>query len=193
MSDYKNLVGLGSTAHAKTEREEHDYYATNPVAMEQLLERESFSPVVWECAVGGGHLAKVLQEHGYDVICSDLVDRGYPNTVTMDFLEYHTEQAKDVDIITNPPYKCGAAFVRKALSVVQDGHKVAFFLRLLFLESAERKKLFEEYPPKTIYVFSKRVMCAKGGNFESYASSSIAYAWFVWEKGYRGETIIKWI
>ena len=23
--------------------------------------------------------------------------------------------------------------------------------------------------------------------------SAVAYAWYVWEKGYKGETIIKWI
>lgn len=30
------------------------------------------------------------------------------------------------------------------------------------------------------------------GDFDMYGSSAAAYAWFVWEKGYQGETIVKW-
>lgn len=67
------------------------------------------------------------------------------------------------------------------------------FLKLQFLEGQARKKTFEKYPPKTIYVFSKRVICAMNGNFDQYKSSAVAYAWFVWEKGYRGSPCVKWI
>ena len=33
----------------------------------------------------------------------------------------------------------------------------------------------------------------KNGDFKSYTSSAIAYAWFVWLKGYQGKTIVEWI
>lgn len=39
-------------------------------------------------------------------------------------------------------------------------------------------------------------MCAKNANFEEMkqgGGSAVAYAWYVWEKGYNGDTIIKWI
>ena len=61
------------------------------------------------------------------------------------------------------------------------------------LEGQARRKMFEENPPKKIYVFSGRVKCAKNGDFDSMGSSAVAYAWFVWEKGFRGEPIIKWV
>lgn len=67
------------------------------------------------------------------------------------------------------------------------------FLKVLFLESRSRKQLFQQYPPKTIYISSSRINCAKNGDFNLYTSSAIAYAWFVWQKGYNLETIIKWI
>jgi len=35
--------------------------------------------------------------------------------------------------------------------------------------------------------------CAKNGDFEKYTSSAVAYAWFVFEKGYKGDTIVRWI
>lgn len=71
--------------------------------------------------------------------------------------------------------------------------KVAMFLKLTFLEGQKRKKLFEKYPPKTVYVFSQRQTCAMNGNFEDADSSAICYCWFVWQKGFTGAPTIKWI
>ena len=67
------------------------------------------------------------------------------------------------------------------------------FLKLQFLEGKARKSLFKKYPPKVVYVSSARLLCAKNGEFEKYPSSAVAYAWFVWEKGFTGDPIIKWI
>ena len=63
--------------HTSTNRECNDFYATDPKALEELLKVEKFSPNVWECACGQGHLAKVLENHGYNVKSTDLIDRGY--------------------------------------------------------------------------------------------------------------------
>lgn len=83
-------------------------------------------------------------------------------------------------------------FVEKALEISMDSTKIAMFLKLTFLEGKARKILFKKYPPKTVYVFSSRVKCAKNGDFASIGSSAVAYAWFIWEKGFKGEPIIKW-
>ena len=101
-----------------------------------------------------------------------------------------------MDIITNPPYRYAKEFVEHALDIVGDGRKVAMFLKLTFLESKSRRALFEKYPPKRIWVFSERVQCAKNGDFETYkqgVGTAVAYAWYIWEKGYRGETTVGWI
>lgn len=96
--------------------------------------------------------------------------------------------------MTNPPYKLANEFVRHALEIVEPGRKVAFFLPLRYLEGKERKKLFAEYPPKTVYVSSSRLVCALNGDFEAYKNrNSVSYAWYVWEKGYHGNTTLKWI
>lgn len=68
---------LGARNYALNEREEHDFYATEPKALELLLEHEKFSPDVWECACGNGHLGKVLERHGYNVRATDLIQREY--------------------------------------------------------------------------------------------------------------------
>lgn len=188
----------GASNHSKNEREQHDYYATEPKAVELLLEQERFNPYVWECACGEGHISEVLKAHGYKVKSSDLFDRGYEGTETIDFLTVRKEDVDhdfSRDIITNPPYKYAKEFVEKALEISMDSTKVAIFLKLTFLESKSRKELFKKYPPKVIYVSSSRLQCAKNGDFEFYGnkSTAVAYAWFVWEKGFKGDPVVKWI
>ena len=160
--------------------------------MELLLAEEQFSPVIWECACGEGHLSKVLEQHGFEVISTDLIYRGFGDPEPLDFLKDTLENFEG-DIITNPPYKYALEFVEQALNSVQQGRKVAMFLKLTFLEGQKRKEFFLHNPPKTIYVSSSRLMCAMNGNFASISSSAAAYAWFVWEKGFNGDPIIKWI
>ena len=68
---------LGASNHTDKEREENDYYAIEPRAVELLLEQEKFNKNVWEPSVGEGHIADILKSNGYNVICSDVIDRGY--------------------------------------------------------------------------------------------------------------------
>ena len=97
------------------------------------------------------------------------------------------------DIITNPPYKYAQEFVEKALSLIPAGNKVAMFLKIQFLEGKQRRKLFEVAPPKVIYVATNRLNCAKNGDFTKCDySSAVCYAWFIWEKGFKGETVVRW-
>lgn len=193
---------LGASSHTVEEREQNDYYATQPKAVRILLENEKFSTHVWEPACGGGHISEILKEYGYDVTSSDLIDRGYPGTKVCDFLsatKYDLTGWLVRDIITNPPYKYAKEFVEKALELSEDGDKIAMFLKLTFLEGQSRKELFTNNPPKVVYVSSSRLGCAKNGEFktskngELMIESAVAYAWFVWEKGFKGDTVIKWV
>ena len=189
---------LGASNHTDKEREEHDYYATEPKALELLLQLEEFFPYVWECACGEGHLSKVLEEHGYKVRSSDIVDRGYPSTEVVDFFSVSKDDLKNDfprDIITNPPYKYAKEFVEHALDISMDNTKIAMFLKVQFLEGKARRELFEKHPPKRIWVASSRLLCAKNGEFQRMrdgGGSAVAYAWFIWEKGYKGKTTIGW-
>lgn len=98
------------------------------------------------------------------------------------------------DIVTNPPYSKAQEFVEHALEIIEDGNKVAMFLKIQFLEGKARRELFRKYPPKTVYVSSARLRCAMNGDFEKYAkSTAVCYCWYVWQKGYTGDTVIKWI
>ena len=181
----------GASNHSDTEREENDFYATHPDAVLDLLSLEKFNSCIWEPCCGQGHISKVLESSGYKVMSTDLINRGY-GIPGIDILGV-SKPVHDIDIITNPPYKIADEVVSKCLSLLDNGRKCAMLLKLLFLESQRRKPLFEKYPPKYVYVFSKRTNCAKDGDFDKYRTSAVAYAWFVWEKGSVEETILRWI
>ena len=181
---------IGATNHSKGEREINDYYATDPIAGHLLLEVEPDLNNIWECACGEGHLAKVFKDAGRLNKATDLIDRGYGNVEN--FLT-NTELYHNGDVVTNPPYTYAQEFVKNALERIDIGRKVCMFLKVLFLEGQRRKKFFEKYPPQTVYISSSRINCAKNGDFVTYNSSAIAYAWFIWQKGYKGETVIKWV
>lgn len=183
---------LGARNYAQNAREEHDYYATEPKAAQLLMSVEWFSPVIWECACGEGHLVREFEKAGYMVYASDLVDRGVG--VQLDFLTTITPPVAGADIITNPPYSMAQEFVEHALNILHDGGKVAMFLKIQFLEGKKRRELFDKHPPKTIYVSSGRLRCAMNGDFEKYCkSNAVCYAWYIWQKGYHGDTVVKWI
>ena len=179
---------IGASNHSLTERHPEEYYATDPRAVEMLLNLEIFSPRILEPCAGGGHISRVLESHGHEVISRDLYDRGYGES-GHDFLKCD-ERNLDCDIVSNPPYKFAQEFVEKGLEVVALGHKCAWFLKLTFLEGKSRRAMFEKYPPKTVYVSSSRLSCAKNGT--EWVASSIAYCWYVWEKGFTGVPVIKW-
>ena len=185
---------LGASNHTDKERQNEDYYATDPIAAEWLLKIEEIpkDKPIWECAAGEKHLSKVFEEHGYKVRSSDLIVR-IEDVEQLDFLT--SNETWDGTIITNPPYNQAVNFIQKAMESITEGNKVIMFLKVQFLEGKSRKKLFEKYPPKTVWVSSSRITCAKNGDFEymkANGGSAVAYAFYVWKKGYKGDTILKW-
>lgn len=180
----------------KNGRVDFDYYATNPEAVRMLLNVHRFNGIdALEPCVCGGHIADVLKEK-FIVTCLDIVDRGYPDTIIHDFLTWNTDQLFDV-IITNPPYSLAQEFIEKGLSLLTDGGQMAMFLKIQYLEGEKRKKLFDNNPPKYIYVFRKRMGCFSNGmelneNGKKW-STTMCNAWYVWEKNSKSEPIVRWL
>jgi len=179
---------IGSHNFSTEDRQSEDYYATNPIAAEWLDKIEDLNNRIWECACGEGHLAKVFIRNGHEVMSTDLIDRGFGRG-GVDFLK--CREMFYGDIVTNPPYKYAQEFVEHALELIPEGHKVCMFLKVQFLEGKSRKEFFKRLPPKTVWVSSSRIGCYTNGVMKK-TSSMLALAWYVWEKGYHGDTIIKW-
>ena len=180
---------LGASNHTDHNRGSFDYYATEPKATELLLKLEHFNNNILEPCCGEGHISEVLKRGGYNVTSRDLINRGYGEQA--DFLDMANTEWNG-DIITNPPYALAKEFVEKAIRIIPRGNKVAMFLKLTFLEGKQRRELFRIFPPIRVWVSSSRLACAMNGDFEKYSGSATAYAWFIWEKGFKGDPIIKW-
>ena len=183
--------GLMLAANPNAERKKNDFYATNPHALEIAMPifKDILHKNVWECACGQGHLSEVLTEFGYNVKSTDLIDRGYGKV--QDFLK-----CKDKfkgDILTNPPFKLAKNFIEKSFELIEDGRYAIFFLKIQFLESKSRKELFTKYPLKYLIVNSERQQCAKEGDFEKYKATTQCYCWYIFQKGYKGDPIVKWL
>ena len=189
----KNLTGTSlSGTSVNRVRVENDYYATPIESTKALLNEENFVGNILEPCCGEGHISKVLKEHGYDVISNDLVDRGYGEH-NQDYLT--STNLKADNVITNPPFKYAKEFIEKSLQDTTG--RVAMFCKIQLLEGVSRKELFENTPLKTVYVFSKRQNPLRNGspvdeNGKKW-SSTMCFAWFVWEHGYEGNPEIKWL
>lgn len=180
----QSIVGYGSN------RMKHDFYPTPSSTTEALMKRESFDGIIWECASGEGDMSKVLEKYN-KIISTDLrKDKNIYGRKKFDFLN-HKPDFEFQNIITNPPYKYAKEFIKTAL-LFPNTKKVAMLLKLVFLEGITRYDFFKETPLKKVYVFCRRqpIKCQsyKGNN-----SSMIAYAWFVWDKDYKGNPQIEWI
>jgi len=182
-------------------RMKNDYYATPPIATELLLkEVKLYDDTILEPAAGEGHIVKVLKEfYPYnEITANDLVYRssriGIDVNGGIDFLTYEPHRKFDT-IITNPPFNQAKEFIEKALTLAN--HYVIIFAKLQFLETVERRKLFDEYPPKYVYVHSRRVSPYINGDPVDEKgkpwASPMAFAWFVWEIDYEGETTLRWL
>lgn len=188
------FIHLGASNHSLKDRETNDFYATDPNSLKiflKALERDNVKlhHNIWECACGKGHLSNVLINNNYDVYSSDLINRGYGET--KDFLKCN--DLFDGDILTNPPYKYAKDFVKHSLDLLEDGNYCIMYLKIQFLEGKDRRKLFDKFPPKYVYVNSARQLCAMNGEFEKYNATALCYCWFIWEKGFKGEPVIRWI
>lgn len=178
-----------------SERQIDDFYATPEQTTRKLLDKIELKGSILECACGQGHISKVLKEYYPEnkIISTDIVDRGYADEIK-DFLK---DEFDNVDtVITNPPFKYAKEFVEKGLEVAND--KVIMLLKIQFLESKSRKEFLENSPLKYIYVFSERQSTMKDGMplnplTGKKWSSAFLLAWFIWEKGYEGEPIVRWL
>lgn len=184
-------VTLPTTARARVKQVSDGYFDTPTSATNDLLTRERFTDRVWEPACGRGMISEPLMLAGYEVISTDLVDRGH-GTGGVDFLLERTLLAPS--IVTNPPFSLANEFALHALDTLR-AEKLAMFLRLAFLEGQERHKiLWREFPPVRVLVFSRRLTLWRGDDPKPKdKGGAIAYAWFVWERGFRGAPSLGWI
>ena len=193
-------------SNSKYGRVENDFYATDPITVKKFLfqlEKDTEltkifnGRTVWECACGNGNIVEAMKsffsENNIDIekwLASDLVYRGYG--CVLDFLK--SEVRADV-IITNPPFSLMNEFIQHGLK--QARRYLIFFAKIQLLETKTRAKILENSPLRFVYVHSERQGTWRDGNpLDENGkpwSTTMCMAWFIWELGYKGEPILRFI
>jgi hypothetical protein len=164
----------------------NDLYETPEAATLALLAVEPLPPTILEPACGRGAISKVLRGAGHTVLDNDIFDYSQGQCGVQDFLTFAPAQVDKIDaVVTNPPYRLAQQFVQHALTLCP---RVFMLLRLTFLESERRRDVLEDSGLIRVHVFRNRLpMMHRDGWAGNRASNSVAFAWFVWERGYTGK------
>ncbi|MDF2140843.1 hypothetical protein [Paenirhodobacter sp. CAU 1674] len=179
-------LGLGDFAAAPSadQRDPLDFdptpeSATRPFIAAEIDFIRAHGELVWETAVGAGHIARVLAEFGFDVLGSDVVDRGWPDVELRSFLDYAVPRAPVQ--ITNPPYNqinaahghgrwlrhaldLGAGYVALLLNADWPAARINGFDQLL-----------HDHPPSIEY------LCCWKIDFRGHGAPPQRNSWFVWD------------
>ena len=202
MKNTNKVLSGGQLAggNSASKREENDFYATNPETLKMFLyefwkDNAFEGNEILEPACGQGHISKTLKEllPNFNITSTDLIDRGY-GVSGIDFLTYDYKKMFDV-VITNPPFSLAKEFIEKGLKI--SNKHVIMLCKIQLLEGTKRKEMFFNTPLKYVYVHTTRQATWKEGkpldpNGKKWATT-MCLAWFVWDKDYKGEPIIRWI
>lgn len=184
-ASYRSMLGINKNG-TTSERETADYYTTDTTAVEQfvkhitkirgLITGSSFN-TIWEPACGCGNISKVLQSHGYEVISSDLHDRGFGFS-GFDFLDSVKVPERCNTIITNPPYSLANEFILHAMDILPIGGIYFALMNLSYLTGQKRfEEIYNNGYLRAIHVYPHRINCYKN-NINTGHSSPVNYAWF---------------
>lgn len=187
----KALQKLGTGHRTRKYEDTLDYYRTPEWAVDAILDREELGADILDPCAGDGIMGRcIAKQYKYPVVQQDIADRGC-NARIINFLE--DEGYAYDSVIMNPPFKYSEQFVRKALDQTKlFGGKVLCLSRLSLLETQALLKLFTEFPPARVYVFSKRVNFFDPEGNEIQSAS--ATCWVVWDWTIMGNpTELKWI
>lgn len=198
-------------AHSTTERAKDDFYQSSTEIANALFEcvkagikrNELYAEgleetVIIDSSVGTGTLLEPFRYKCWSLIGYDIADRGYKFVSVQDWLtvkEIPNPRNKPKVIVQNPPFKLALEFVQHSLELLNNGELLFSLHRIQFLEGLERfENLYKnKYKrPKYVFVFTKRVSCITP-DIENKGKNAVCFAWFMWQKGYRGSTQIKWI
>lgn len=185
---------IGTQSATRQERG-NDFYQTPREGIHALLCVEQFGPDVWEPSCGHGAISKPMEDAGYRLMLSDMVDRG---CATRDgelqqvgsFLETQTghfnrDGGPECDIVTNPPFGIVNDYIHHALTVHRP-RKMAMLLNLNAMcghANENRNFWMEAWPPARIWAFSRRLPMMHREGWEGHeGSSQMNTAWFVGER-----------
>lgn len=182
----------------KNNNDKYDLYETPKWATELIVDRLlqdqvlSLGDLITEPCSGAGAISKVLESKGFNVKSSDIQTESF--IYGEKGIDIYKAKDKSEDIIfTNPPYNSMTKNDMLDALLRVSNNKVILMLNIYYLSSKERYKILKDSPLKYVYVHSERVTMFPYGSEKPKSSGTKMFAWFVWEHGYEGEPIIRWL
>ena len=164
--------------------------AIDAMVADGILSKEE---TIYETCCGAGAITDVLEAKGFkNVMASDIQTADY-------ITGWKGVDAYDIDsqvcdvVFTNPPYN----LMTKGNLLQQfnriSKRKVILLLNIYFLSSKERKKMLEESSLRHVYIHSDRLTMYPYGEEKPKNGGTKMYAWFVWDKQYKGKPTLSWL
>ena len=160
-------------------RKDSDFYETPYSITKHLLKNETFDGSILEPAVGNGAISRFIT-----------------NCISYDKeFNFFNEVNNYDNIITNPPFSLAYEFILHAKKIANK--KIVMLLPLSYLHGKKRfDNIYNDkiFPLSKIYVFTRYPLLGEKLREDGkYNTGMMVYAWYVWDKEYKGEPIIKWI
>lgn len=150
-------------------------YATTPAwATKVLLENEAFDGEILEPCCGKGAISEVLRAKNLTVTSSDIHPFGYGQ-----IQDLFTITKQHENVITNPPFSQTSKVKRHLLSITRRKLALLWFVKNIGNEMETR----DSQLLKAIYILGKVDFPEIKFGWQ--------FAWFVWDKGYSGDVIIR--
>jgi len=174
------------------ERAGDDFYATPAWVTEALARHIRFRGQIWEPCCGNGAMSTVLGRHGYQVVSTDIADRGF-GTSGVDFLACRTVPEGCRSIVTNPPYGDSGShagqsrsstamlnFLRHALMLTASVQgQLALLVRLQWIAGQRAAEVMSAAPFAAVIVLTQRILWFERG--EDTKPAQHHHAWVVFD------------
>lgn len=180
------------------ERDPDDWYVEPRWCSEGLFHKEKFAGQITDPSCGLGRVLDAAAKYGYDTVGADIRDRGTRarhKFLIANFLEH---DLCFENIVTNPPYLHADAF---AAECVKRSVKCALLLRAQWANAGNRSRWLESLPLRRVLQISPRPSMppgavildriARGARGDPQGGQQ-DYAWYIFERGYKGEPGYGW-
>lgn len=174
------------------EREKDDFYPTPAEPTRAFLhaeiERLREFDGIWEPACGDGAMIREMRALGLTTYASDLVDRGEYADQLQNFYDYNL--AAFPAIVTNPPFsECGwgngkARWLKHALGTLGVEY-MALLMNWGWPGAGGLGPFYAQHPPARVYLMRWKI------DFTGQGAPPMLNAWFVWDKKWEGETVLR--
>lgn len=162
--------------------DEHQFYPTVEECTWAFVAAESgqIPDKVWEPACGDGAISRLLEKVGYDVVSTDLVDRGYGRGGVDFFTQYKMPDGCG-GIVTNFAFNLNDEFIEHAAAMAPD-YMAMFLPANYWVGSENRRRMFERWRPARQYLLGWRPDYFKLGS----PDQRCLFQWCVWDGRSRG-------